>query len=1110
MKKSIFMFLVTVMFTVMFVQSGNAQTTVTIGSGTSPQQFPFRVYFDYTRSAAIYTSAEIANSGSITHLGWYVSTASAVSIPVKIYLKTTSSSTLTAGDWTTLISGATLVYDATRQFSSTGWNTIDISDFRYSSNNLMVLCEANIGSAVGGGPEFYYSSAANMHEFYQNDGSPPTYGGTVNDMRPNIQLTIAPSGSGTQADPYLIATLSNLYWVTQNSSSWAYGKYFKQTANIDASATSFWDSGAGLSPIGNSTTKFDAFYDGQNFTITGLYINRPSTSNVGLFGLSYGATIQNLKLVNATVTGGMSTGSLIGSASSYYVTNPSFMYVSSTISNCSTTNCNVNSNSANVGGLIGFASGYTSTTLAIISYCYSTGTVTGTTSNASMYGGLIGSVQYYGKVQNCYSTCTVNAANQQAGGFIGSFSYNPCSPISVLRDCYSTGNVTGGNYSGGFVGNNGGYGIIKNCYSTGSVTPNPGNSVVGGFCGQNSGTITDCFWNTTTSGKATSNGGTGKTTAELKTQATFTNWDFSAIWGISGAINSGYPYLSFNPNFWTGSSSSDWNVGGNWSKNTIPNGSDNVIIPNVTNKPVIYTTGSAASIVIFANSSLTVSGTLILASALDNTGTFTSSSSSTVTFNGSLPQNTDGFGTIYNLTIDNSAGVTINSGTTTIVTNSLTINTGKVLTVNGILQLKGSISNSGTLTTTNAEIWFNGSSAQTTSGLTGTVNNLYISNSSGVTLSSGLNITSLLYLQFGLLTLGSNNLTIGGAATIGGTTGASKMVVATGTGELRKTYTAAGSFTFPVGDNTGTAEYSPVTLNFASGTFSSAYAGVKLVNTKHSNNSSATYYLNRYWTVSSSGISGFSCAVALTYLPSDVVGGNESYIWAGKYNGTTWTLLNQANTGTHTLSGTVTGFSDFSGGQQGVLPVSLSSFTSFVNVRDVKLNWVTDAEANNAGFEVERTGTRQQAPGNWEKIGYVQGKGTTNEQTSYTFSDTKLSTGKYQYRLKQIDNNGNFEYHNLNGDVEVGVPKKYEMSQNYPNPFNPMTKIDFQLPNDGKVSLKIYDITGREIATLVNNEFKKADYYTVMFNGSSLSSGVYFYRIAADKYVMTKKMVLLK
>ncbi|MCX6156947.1 MAG: T9SS type A sorting domain-containing protein [Ignavibacteriae bacterium] len=191
------------------------------------------------------------------------------------------------------------------------------------------------------------------------------------------------------------------------------------------------------------------------------------------------------------------------------------------------------------------------------------------------------------------------------------------------------------------------------------------------------------------------------------------------------------------------------------------------------------------------------------------------------------------------------------------------------------------------------------------------------------------------------------------------------------------------------------------------------------------------------------------------------------------------------------------------------LPVTLSSFTSFVNNRDVKLNWVTASEVNNAGFFIEKSEFRNQNS-EWKNVGFVAGKGTTNEQTSYTFSDTKLNSGKYQYRLKQIDNNGNFKYHNLNGVVEVGLPTKYEISQNYPNPFNPMTKIDFQLPTDGKVSLKIYDITGREMATLVNNEFKKADYYTVMFNGSSLSSGVYFYRITADKYVMTKKMVLLK
>ncbi|MCX6156763.1 MAG: T9SS type A sorting domain-containing protein [Ignavibacteriae bacterium] len=191
------------------------------------------------------------------------------------------------------------------------------------------------------------------------------------------------------------------------------------------------------------------------------------------------------------------------------------------------------------------------------------------------------------------------------------------------------------------------------------------------------------------------------------------------------------------------------------------------------------------------------------------------------------------------------------------------------------------------------------------------------------------------------------------------------------------------------------------------------------------------------------------------------------------------------------------------------LSVELESFTVNVTDRKVTLKWKTISEINNAGFEVERAEFRSENL-EYRKTGFITGKGTTNTPANYIFEDNKLSTGKYKYRLKQTDYNGNYAYYNLAGDVEVGVPTKYEMSQNYPNPFNPMTKIDFQLPMDGKVSLKIYDITGREIATLVNNEFKKADYYTVMFNGSSLSSGVYFYRITADKYVMTKKMVLLK
>ena len=115
----------------------------------------------------------------------------------------------------------------------------------------------------------------------------------------------------------------------------------------------------------------------------------------------------------------------------------------------------------------------------------------------------------------------------------------------------------------------------------------------------------------------------------------------------------------------------------------------------------------------------------------------------------------------------------------------------------------------------------------------------------------------------------------------------------------------------------------------------------------------------------------------------------------------------------------------------------------------------------------------------------------------------------YSYRLKQIDFNGSFEYHNLSNDVEIGVPTEFNLSQNYPNPFNPSTKIDFQIPENGNVKITLYDMTGREVAVILN-EVKEAGYYNVNFNGSNLSTGAYFYRINANDFTATKKMTLIK
>jgi hypothetical protein len=192
------------------------------------------------------------------------------------------------------------------------------------------------------------------------------------------------------------------------------------------------------------------------------------------------------------------------------------------------------------------------------------------------------------------------------------------------------------------------------------------------------------------------------------------------------------------------------------------------------------------------------------------------------------------------------------------------------------------------------------------------------------------------------------------------------------------------------------------------------------------------------------------------------------------------------------------------------LPIQLVSFSHSVAKNNITLNWKTSKEINNKEFIVERKTANSEV---WNSSGIVEGKGNTNTTTEYSFTDRNLQTGKYNYRLKQADYNGNFEYHNLNNIVEVGVPDKFELSQNYPNPFNPTTKIDYQLPFDSKVDIRLYDVTGREVKTLIN-ENSKAGYYSFEFNANQLSSGIYFYRIIsksnAKDFVMTKKMMLIK
>ena len=199
-----------------------------------------------------------------------------------------------------------------------------------------------------------------------------------------------------------------------------------------------------------------------------------------------------------------------------------------------------------------------------------------------------------------------------------------------------------------------------------------------------------------------------------------------------------------------------------------------------------------------------------------------------------------------------------------------------------------------------------------------------------------------------------------------------------------------------------------------------------------------------------------------------------------------------------------------------VVPVELVSFSVNVNNNNVNLNWITATELNNSGFDIERAVIANEVKNlNWETIGFVNGNGTTSESHSYSFTDENIVSGKYSYRLKQIDFDGTFEYSN-EVEVDLSLPQIFSLEQNYPNPFNPTTTIKYSIPSvisneerNLNVTLKIYDILGNEVATLVN-ENKPAGSYEIDFNASSLTSGVYFYKFQAGSFVETKKMILLR
>lgn len=318
-------------------------------------------------------------------------------------------------------------------------------------------------------------------------------------------------GNGTQGNPFQIANLTDLQYLSEHSGDWT--KYFIQTADIDATETSTWDDGDGgdvdgFSPIGifdwpNFSVSFQGSYDGQGYLIDGLYINRTEHDHNGLFGFLYGsASVKNLGVTNANING-KGVAALVGCVYSSNVT---------------------------------------------ISNCYATGTITSTTGYT---GGLVGWLAY-GTMNNCYSN-TVVVGNSYNGALIGRVQggkvYNSFAAGSVTKKAGSPYMTS----TGGFAGAIDNSAIVNNCYSTASV--GVGNEVGGFVAYFSSATVSNCFWDTQTSGQTTSAAGAGKTTIEMQSVCTYLDagWDFAdenrngtnELWTINPTDNNGYPALAW-------------------------------------------------------------------------------------------------------------------------------------------------------------------------------------------------------------------------------------------------------------------------------------------------------------------------------------------------------------------------------------------------------------------------------------------------------------------------------------------------------------------------------------------------------------------------------------
>ncbi len=271
---------------------------------------------------------------------------------------------------------------------------------------------------------------------------------------------------------------------------------------------------------------------------------------------------------------------------------------------------------------------------------------------------------------------------------------------------------------------------------------------------------------------------------------------------------------------------------------------------------------------------------------------------------------------------------------------------------------------------------------------------------------------------------------------------------------------------------------------------------------------SGTNSINRYYEINPANNVNLNAKLVFNYLNDELNGITENNLVLFKQtNPDVWVAQSStldAVNNTLTLEG-ISSFSKWTAADNSAFPVELTSLTASYTKNNVMLKWLTATEINNYGFEIQKSENGEE----FTKIGFVEGHGNSNSTNVYTFIDNNVSPGNYFYRLKQLDNNGNFSVSERIAVEIPFLPKEFALYQNYPNPFNPVTKIKYSIPVEGLVNIAIFNMLGEKVMQLVNTN-TKAGNYEIDFNGSTFSSGVYFYKIESGNFVNVKKMILMK